>query len=64
MQKANSEIIEAIKTTKTPAWAIAHELGVHENTILRRLRFELSEQDKQKYLAIIDKLSQVEKTTA
>ena len=59
MTKANSEIRTAMQNNKIPAWAIGAEIGVHENTVLRRLRFELSE--KQKYLSIIDKLS-AEKT--
>jgi hypothetical protein len=61
MTKANSEIRTAMQNNKIPAWAIGAEIGVHENTVLRRLRFELSEQEKQKYLSIIDKLS-AEKT--
>lgn len=61
MTKANSEIRTAMQNNKIPAWAIGAEIGVHENTVLRRSRFELSEQEKQKYLSIIDKLS-AEKT--
>lgn len=57
MTKANSEIRTAMQSRKVPAWAIGAEIGVHENTILRRLRFELSEQEKQKFMSIIDKLS-------
>ena len=53
MTKANSEIRTAMQNNKIPAWAIGAEIGVHENTVLRRLRFELSEQEKQKYLSII-----------
>lgn len=61
MTKANTEIRTAMHNNKIPAWAIGAEIGVHENTVLRRLRFELSEQEKQKYLSIIEKLS-AEKT--
>lgn len=57
MIKTNSEVRAAMKARKVPAWAIGAEIGVCENTILRRLRFELSEPEKQKYLSIIDKLS-------
>mgnify|MGYP004545813583 CR=1 FL=1 len=57
MKKTNLEIREAMHNNKVPAWAIGSEMGVHENTILRRLRFELPEQEKQKYLDIIAKLS-------
>ena len=41
MTKANSEIRTAMQNNKIPAWAIGAEIGVHENTVLRRLRFEL-----------------------
>lgn len=57
MTKSNSEIRTAMLKNKIPAWAIGAQIGVHENTILRRLRFELPEQEKRKYLSIIDKLS-------
>lgn len=53
MRKANVEIREAMKSAKVPVWAIAEELGAHENTVLRRMRTELPEQTKQQYLEII-----------
>ena len=57
MKKANIDIREAMKEKHIPAWGIALMLGVHENTVLRRLRTELSPADKQNYIRIIDKLA-------
>ena len=50
MTKANSEIRTAMQNNKIPAWAIGAEIGVHENTVLRRLRFELSEKEKKVFV--------------
>lgn len=37
-------------------------MGVHENTLFRRLRHELMEQEKQEFVRIIDKLSRTQTT--
>lgn len=60
MKKANTDIRAMMKENKIPVWAIASVIGVHENTVLRKLRFELPEQDKQKFRQIIDELSKRE----
>lgn len=60
MKKANVEIREAMKTAKVPVWAIAEELGVHENTVLRSMRTELPEQIKQQYIEIIQRIASTE----
>ncbi len=57
MKKANIDIREAMKEKHIPAWGIALMLGVHENTVLRRLRTELPPEDKQNYIRIIDELA-------
>ena len=58
MLKANTDIREALKASKIPIWACAFQLGVHENTLLRRLRHELPEVEKQQILSIIHDLSE------
>lgn len=58
MTKANADVRDAMRKKRIPAWAVGAELGVHENTVLRRLRFELSTQDKQTFFRIIDKLAE------
>lgn len=45
----SSEIKEMLKNEKIPYWKIADALGVHENTIVRMLRHELSEENKERF---------------
>lgn len=56
MNTANKEIREALRSAKIPIWRLAYSVGVHENTMLRRLRIELSESEKAEYLKIIKKI--------
>ncbi len=53
----NMDLRQKAKEKDVFFWQIAEKLGVSEATMTRRLRFELPEQEKQKYLSIIDKLS-------
>lgn len=55
--QTNSEIRTAMRGKKIPAWMIADAEGVHENTILRRLRHELPAEEKQRILSIIDRIA-------
>lgn len=57
MVKANADIRAMMREKKVPVYAIGSVLGVHENTIFRRLRFELSGQEKQEFVRIINELS-------
>lgn len=57
MKKANEDIRAMLKEKKIPVYAVADVMGVHENTVFRRLRFELPEQDKQTFRRIINELS-------
>ena len=56
MIKANSEIRNLMKEKKIPVYAVAAVMGVHENTIFRRLRFELSPEEKAEFTRIIDEI--------
>lgn len=58
MLKANTDVRKAFKEQSVPVWAVAAEMGVHENTVYRKLRFELTEQEKQHILSIIKSLSE------
>lgn len=58
MTKANADIRMRMKEKKVPVYAVGAAMGVHENTVFRRLRFELPEQDKQEFFRIIDKLAE------
>jgi hypothetical protein len=53
---ANSELRKALKANKIPYWQIADKLGVHENTIIRRMRHELSEADREAFQNAIDEI--------
>lgn len=46
---SNTKIRESLKRSKIAYWQVADILGVHENTIYRRLRKELSEKDRKEF---------------
>lgn len=57
MKKANADIRLLMREKKVPVYAVGAAMGVHENTLFRRLRYELPEQDKQEIKRIINELS-------
>ena len=57
MKLANQDIRNLMREKKVPVYAVGAAMGVHENTVFRRLRFELPEQEKQTFRRIIDELS-------
>lgn len=63
MELANQDIRAILKAKKVPVYAVAAVMGVHENTVFRRLRSELPEQDKQTFRRIIDELSDQDATS-
>ena len=52
----NIDIRVAILESKLKHYEIAKELGIHEFAFSRKLRYELSEEEKQKILRVIEKL--------
>lgn len=52
---ANKDIRQAIKNAGLKHYQVAQVMGVHENTLVRLLRFELGLDDKGKVLAAIEK---------
>ena len=58
MAKANKIIREELKERGVRHWELAHELGISEQTLVRWLRFEMSE-DKQ--LDMLDKIETIVK---
>lgn len=56
-RKANQEIREAAISKGIRLWQIAYELGINDCNFTRKLRFELPQEEKQKILAIIDRLA-------
>ena len=57
MPKANADIREMLKEKQIPVYAVAAVMGVHENTVFRRLRFELPDNDKTEFIRIINELA-------
>lgn len=53
----NKDIRQAAKTAGVKLWQIAEIVGVNDGNFSRKLRHELPEDEKQKILEIIDRLS-------
>ncbi len=53
MKTNNKEVREEIKNSGYTYYEVAELLGISENTFFRRLRKELSEEDKQKIIEVI-----------
>lgn len=51
----NNEIREAMRKAKITQWRLGELLGVSENTVNRKLRKELPEDEKQRILSLIGK---------
>ena len=43
---------------KIPFWVIAEKMGIHETTLLYRMRKEMSQKEKAEIMAIIDQIEQ------
>ena len=52
---SNMEIREAMKEAGLSQWQLAELLNCHENTVLRKLRSELPEEEKLHLLDVIEK---------
>lgn len=53
----NSDLRKKARKARVPLWKVADELGVSEPTMTRRLRYELSGKDREKFLAAVEKLA-------
>lgn len=56
----NDKIKAELKAAKIPYWKIADKLGVHENTIVRRMRKELCGTDRK---LIIQAIREIKRET-
>ena len=54
--KNNIQIRGDLRAAKIPLWRVADELGCSESTVLRRLRHELSPEDRQAFQNVLDRL--------
>ena len=57
MSKCNVDIRTSAIKSNVFLWELANELGISEPTITRKLRAELSAEEKNRYLEAIAKIS-------
>lgn len=62
--KANNEIRVAAKRERVPLYVLAHNIGVSEATMVRKLRFELSAEEKDRLLGEIEKIALTQRKEA
>lgn len=60
--KENLAVRNKARKSGVPLWAIAAKLEISEATMIRWLRFPLSEERERQILAAIDELSEAEGT--
>lgn len=53
----NLEIRSKLKEKNVFQWQVAKSMGISEMTLVRKLREELTEEEKQKILSVIDKIA-------
>lgn len=53
----NEEIKNKLKEAKIFQWQLADKLAISEMSLVRKLRYELPEEEKQKIFSIIDELA-------
>ena len=53
----NLDIREKLKEANIKQWELADQLGIAEMTLVRKLRYELTEEEKQKVFLIIKELA-------
>lgn len=53
----NLEIRRKLKETKVMQWQVADKLGISEMTLVRKLRYELPEAEKQKIFSVIEEIA-------
>ena len=58
MKLKNTELRAAAKAARVPLWAIADVFGWSESSMTRKMRTELSAEEKEKFLAAVQELSE------
>jgi hypothetical protein len=54
---ANEQIRILAKAKGVPLWRIAHEIGISEPSMTRKLRFEIPQDERKRFIEIIEKLA-------
>ena len=57
-----TEIKALLKAERIPYWRLADKLGVHENTIVRKLRHELSDSEQKRFAEAIEAIKAQKET--
>lgn len=60
MLEINQKVRTALRMNRIPVWMLADRLQCHENTLLRRLRHELPEDEQEKMVAIVEQIARKE----
>ena len=58
--KPNMDLRFYARGKGVPLWRVAEAYGIHENTLLQRLRKQYSKEDAEEFKKIVDKLSRKE----
>lgn len=56
MKNANLDVKEKAKKSDVKLWQVSEELGISDGNFSRKLRRELSKEEKERIFAIIDEL--------
>lgn len=56
---ANKDVRDALRARKLPQWRLADALGIHEETLSRKLRRELPDDEKARMLSAINQIEEV-----
>lgn len=59
-QKKNMRVREALKKYDFTQWQLADLLGISTDTMCRRMRYELPEEEQDRYIALIKEASEHE----
>ena len=58
--KPNMDLRLYARGKGVPLWRVAEAYGIHENTLLQRLRKQYSKEDAEEFMRIVDKISREE----
>ena len=55
LKQVNEQVRQELRANSIPLWRVADALHVHENTVIRLLRHELNNEQRQRVEAAIEK---------
>ncbi|MDV6378222.1 hypothetical protein ORD22_08170 [Sporosarcina sp. GW1-11] len=56
MTKANTDVRSHLKQSDIFIWEVAKELGIHESSLYRLLRTEMTNEQKQQIIDVVTKI--------